>query len=326
MKSKLLLFITVVALLFFPKENFGQAPNLGTASSFALFTAAGAFDNTGASFVTGNIGSFTYVPTGFPPGTVINGNIYGPSDGLSATAASDVITAYNDLSAVDCGTTLVLPLAGQVLTPGFYCYGAAATLNGNLTLDGQNDPNALFIIKIGGAFATGVSSNIILTGSASLCNVYWQIGGQFDLADGSVFRGNAIVAGAINLLGTSSLLGRGLSTAGAISLTNNIVTMTLLPASAGTIMGSATVCQGQTGVIYSVAAIAHATDYLWAIPAGATIIAGANTDSITVDFSPTASSGDITVQGSNSCGTGQVSAAFVVTVNPLPDTYPIWHQ
>lgn len=323
MNSKLLLFIIAVILLPFPKVIFAQAPDLGTASTFALFTAAGAFSNVGAAtYVTGDVGTNVGVFTAFPPGTVV-GQIH-VADATAAIAATDVATAYSDLSAVTCGTTLVTPLgSGQILAPGVYCLTTASILNGDLTLDGQNDPNAIFIIKIGGAFATGISSNVVLINSASLCNVYWQIGGQFDLGDGSVFRGTIIVDGAINLLGSSSLLGRGLSIAGAISLQNNAVNF--LPAAAGLITGTATVCQGQTVVTYSVPAIANATSYIWTLPAGATITAGANSNSITVNFSAGAASGNITVQGSNACGTGPVSAAYAVTVNPLPITSLVWH-
>jgi subtilisin-like proprotein convertase family protein len=96
------------------------------------------------------------------------------------------------------------------------------------------------------------------------------------------------------------------------------VTVNLLPAGAGTITGPATVCQGATGVSYSVASITDAAGYTWILPAGATIVTGINTNSITVDFSTTAVTGDITVKGTNACGSGIVSADFPVTMNLLP--------
>lgn len=322
MNCKLLYFIIAVTLIPLPKEIFGQAPNLGTASGFALFTAVGAFTNSGSStYVSGDVGTNAGAFNAFPPGTVV-GQIQ-VANSASAQAAADVINAYGYLSTLG-GSVLGVGLGnGQILTPGVYNTGAASTLNGNLILDGQNDPDAIFIIRIGGAFATGGSSTVTLINSASLCNVYWQVGGQFDLGDGSVFRGTIIVDGAINLLGTSYLNGRGLSKAGAISLTDNIVNF--LPAAAGTVSGTPVVCQGQTGVVFSVPAIANATSYIWTVPSGAIITSGANTTSITVDFTISAVSGYVTVQGSNSCGTGTVSATYAVTVNYLPITSLIWH-
>jgi hypothetical protein len=98
------------------------------------------------------------------------------------------------------------------------------------------------------------------------------------------------------------------------------VTVTALPADAGTITGPASVCQGAAGMVYTVPAIASATGYTWTVPAGATIVSGANTNSITIDFSPAAVSGNITVLGTNSCGNGTVSPNFAVNVNPIPAT------
>ena len=98
------------------------------------------------------------------------------------------------------------------------------------------------------------------------------------------------------------------------------VTVNPLPAGAGTISGPTPVCQGETGVVYSVATIANATGYAWTLPAGATITAGNNTKQITVSFSASASSGVITVHGTNACGSGESSPDFDVTVNPVPPT------
>lgn len=88
--------------------------------------------------------------------------------------------------------------------------------------------------------------------------------------------------------------------------------------STGTVSGPATVCQSQTGVIFSVPATTNATTYAWTLPTGFSITAGAGTNSITVSTSAVAVSGSITVTPSNSCSTGGSSLPFAVTVNPLP--------
>jgi len=95
------------------------------------------------------------------------------------------------------------------------------------------------------------------------------------------------------------------------------VTVTALPDPAGVITGQTAVCQGTSGVIYTVPMIPNATSYLWTVPTGATIVAGQTTATITVDFGLTAVSGDVTVYGSNSCGDGG-SSSLAVTVNPIP--------
>jgi len=96
------------------------------------------------------------------------------------------------------------------------------------------------------------------------------------------------------------------------------VTINPMPAAAGTISGPSSVCEGTSGVSYSVPLIANATGYVWTVPSGVTIVSGSNTNAIVVDFTPTATSGGITVYGTNNCGNGAVSPTHNVTVYPIP--------
>lgn len=83
------------------------------------------------------------------------------------------------------------------------------------------------------------------------------------------------------------------------------------------ITGVATVCQGDEGVTYTVSPINLATSYSWTLPNG--VIGNSVTNSITVDFSLAAISGDITVKGINMYGEG-TPTSFAITVNPMPAT------
>jgi len=118
------------------------------------------------------------------------------------------------------------------------------------------------------------------------------------------------------------------STSGNISVTpsNNCgngstgtLAVTVNPAAPdpGSITGPTEICINSTGIQYSVTAVTGATDYQWTVPAGATIASGNGTNTILVDFTGTAVSGDITVSITNSCGTGSPSI-LAVTVLPLP--------
>ena len=86
---------------------------------------------------------------------------------------------------------------------------------------------------------------------------------------------------------------------------------------AGAITGPSHVFTDSSDVNYSVAPISNATTYVWNLPAGAVIISGFSTNSITVSFLSSAVSGNIQVYGANNCGTGLPSPLFYVTVNPL---------
>ncbi len=88
-----------------------------------------------------------------------------------------------------------------------------------------------------------------------------------------------------------------------------------MPDAAGLIAGLSTVCQGQNGVTYSVPIINNATSYNWTLPSGASGIS--TTNSITVDYSNSAISGNIAVYGNNSCGNGAIST-YTITVNGIP--------
>ena len=321
MKFNLILIIATVALFLFPKINFGQtAPNLGTTSGFSLFTAAGALDNTGATSVTGDIGSNTASVTGFPPGTIV-GTIHVP-DAITAQAALDVATAYSDLN--QGGSVIGVGLAGQVLTAGVYQTGASSTLNGNITLDGQADPNAIFIIRIGGALSTGTFSNVILINSASICNVYWQIGGQFDLGDNSVFRGTVIVDGAINLLAGSSLLGRGLTKAGAITLSNNVVDPTISIAAFSPATSNR--CQDAGTVTTTTTATNNSDPIVYSLDATTAAFAGNSIDAATGAVTYAAGWNGTTIITASVAGcSGPVTTTHTVTVYPLPLTSLIYH-
>ncbi len=117
---------------------------------------------------------------------------------------------------------------------------------------------------------------------------------------------------------TGNLTVRGVNTCGNGTVSANYaITVNPLPAAAGTITGTATVCQGATSVAYNVPVIANATSYLWSYSGtGATIVG--TTNSVTINFATNATTGNLTVRGVNACGNGTVSANYAITVNPLP--------
>ncbi|MEP7196559.1 MAG: ice-binding family protein [Saprospiraceae bacterium] len=299
MKLKLQTILIAITLLLIQNLIFGQAPNLGVTSDFALFTAVGAFNNVGAStVVTGDVGTNSGAFNAFPPGTLIGQKHV--VDVVSAQAATDVMVAYMFMTGITCGTVIGTTLGnGQVLLPDVYCLGAASTLNADLILDGGGDPNALFIFKIEGALSTNTNSNIILTNGASLCNVYWRINGAVSLGVNSVFRGTIIAQGAIELLQSASLFGRALSTAGAISLQENIVNVAKLPLAATiTASGPTSICEGDNVTLSG--------------NNGGTWSNGETSPSIIVT-----SAGDYFVTNTTSCGS-VTSNHIIVSINPLP--------
>jgi len=86
----------------------------------------------------------------------------------------------------------------------------------------------------------------------------------------------------------------------------------------GPVSGPTNVCINSTGITYSVPVLPHTVTYVWTLPSGAAIASGAGTNSITVDFSGSAVSGNIGVHGVNKCGTPGESAYLAITMHPLP--------
>ena len=240
MKKQLLFLLSVTALLGSPRASTAQAPPpLGVASSFALFTAVGAVNNSGPTIINGDIGTNAGAFNGFPPG-VINGNIH-VADTYSTQAATDVQTAYSYFSSnIPCVTPLGVygGTPSVTLPPGSYCVGEASTLAGTLILDAGGNSSAKFYLRVTGALTTGANSLVLLQNGASINNVYWQIGGQLTLGQNSTMRGTLLVDGAINMIQGATLLGRGLSRAGAITIDTNTATapgVIAVPAAVSTI-------------------------------------------------------------------------------------------
>ncbi len=81
---------------------------------------------------------------------------------------------------------------------------------------------------------------------------------------------------------------------------------------------ASSVCKAQFGVLYSVNSIINATSYTWSVGSGGTIVSGQGTNTITVDFSSVAVSGNIIVYASNTCGNSLINtlAYTVLTIKP----------
>ena len=137
-------------------------------------------------------------------------------------------------------TTTTAALAGSALvpadnyfTPGVYQSLTSILITGDLTLDGQGDPNALFIFQSSSTVGTadgapGTNTKIILTGGAKASNVWWQAGTSATLGTNSVFQGNILAAADITMKTGATSCGRllaGAFTAGAFVFDSNIVSV-----------------------------------------------------------------------------------------------------
>ena len=217
--------ILVAALLVSAiTASAATAVGLGTAARFAVLAGAG-ITNTGPSVINGDIGSFpTTTISGFPPG-IVNGVIRA-GDAVTQGAKNDLTTAYNDAAGQLPEITVATELGGRTLTPGVYVSSSGTFgITGTLTLDGQGDPNAVFIFKTATTLITAAGSRVLLINGTQSCNVFWQVGSSATLGAGTSFRGTILALTSISLVTGATIEGRALARNGAVTLDTNVITV-----------------------------------------------------------------------------------------------------
>jgi len=199
---------------------------LGRAAQFSVLADEGV-TNTGATTVIGLVGS------GPTQRTVTGGNTITPPDNVRVGPDGDVdggkadlLVAYGQASGAQVGsTTLTAPdIGGPTLVGGTYTKSGSLGFTGTLTLDGENDPNSVFIFQVAANFTVENSAEVLLTRGAQACHVYWQIGNDTTIGTGVKFKGNILAGNDISANTGSTFQGRLLSNDGAITLNNNTFT------------------------------------------------------------------------------------------------------
>ena len=228
--KRLVLTVAIVAFVFAmsrPVFAVTTAPTLGTASTFAVLGAT-TVTNTGLSVITGDLGvspgtsctGLTSPCTGNGPGVVTGGTVHA-GDAVAAQAHTDLVTAYNALKAMQCGTNLTGKILGTdvtTLSSGVYCFDTTAQLTGTLHVSG------VVVIQIGTALTTASNSFVIVDDNSGCGgNVYWEMGSAATLGTGTTFAGNLLANTAITLTTGATVSGRALDVTAAVTMDTNHV-------------------------------------------------------------------------------------------------------
>ena len=212
------------------------APALGMASSYVVLGAS-TVTNTGATIVTGDLGvSPGTAVTGFTPGKIISGVLHA-ADALTALAQVDAALAYTFLAAqvVPTGNDLTgQNLGGKTLTPGVYNFSSSAQLTGILTLDAQDNADAVFVFKIGSTLTTASGASVVMINGGSPANVYWQVGSSATLGTTTAFVGNILALTSVTLNTGTVISGRAFAHNGAVTMDTNSVGLVGLATAGGT--------------------------------------------------------------------------------------------
>ncbi len=223
--------------------------NLGAAASFGAFGGTAGITNQGINTVIGgDIGTTAactlitglhdsrtvYTETPLNVGGV-NGSINcaPPAPGTAATLAiatqarADAQTAYNTLAALPAGSDPGAgQLGGRTLSSGVYtaAAGTFAVTTGDLVLDAQGDPSAVWVFQSAAALTVGLPATprrVLLINGARARNVYWQVGSAARIEDGSVMVGTVIAPAGVTL-STAGQTAQTVLTGRAIGLTASV--------------------------------------------------------------------------------------------------------
>ena len=133
------------------------------------------------------------------------------------------------------GSSLVL--GDNWFTRGVYTSTTSILIAGDITLDGQGDPNATFIFQSAssltmadGAPSPGAHTRILLTNGAKASNVWWQVASSATIGSYSEFQGNVLAAFDITMKTGATACGRSMAGAwvggaGAFIFDSNVVSV-----------------------------------------------------------------------------------------------------
>ena len=246
----------------FTTENTSNAPNLGSALQFGAFGGTAGITNQGINTViNGSIattGASTLV-TGFHDATAIytetplnvgngTGSIFtappmpgtATSFAIATQALADANAAYLSISpasmpgGIDPGAG---ELGGLTLAPGVYKSdsGTFNISNGNLTLDAQGDPNAVWVFQTASGLTVGIAGptgakSVTLINGALPKNVFWYVGSSAVIngAGGGTMVGTIIANSGVTLSTAGNtvqtvLNGRAISLISSVTMVNTTI-------------------------------------------------------------------------------------------------------
>jgi hypothetical protein len=250
--------------------------NLGLAAPYAIAATAGVTNTITApiTHINGNVVLDPYKTCNAV--TVDNAGGFGLCGGMPPTISGMVITnLYPDtttstairaamsaaflsitplagppaVGTLGGGTTIAAPttlgnVAGSPLvlgdnwfTPGVYTSGTTILITGDITLDGQGDPNAVFVFQSASSLTTadgapspGAHARVLLTNGTKASNVWWQVASSATIGSYSEFRGNILAAFHITMKTGATACGRSMAGAwvggnGAFVFDSNVVSV-----------------------------------------------------------------------------------------------------
>lgn len=217
---------------------------------------------------------------------------------LSAITGGALILDNVKLEVVPCFPAATPVVAGLSTSCPSTSLTYTATANGSAgttTADGVNGVTTtatgmIWTVPAGWVISSGQGTNTLVAISAVGSGVFITATGTISGCDNSVTTSKAVFSSAI-------------------------------PPQPGAITGTTTMCSlPSAGLVYSIAAVAGATSYVWSFPAGWTVTAGGTTNSVTVTATAGAASGTIMVTPKNLTGCSGTPQTLSVVVGAVTNS------
>lgn len=208
---------------------------------------AGGFGLCGGSppTLTGKVISPLYPDAGMTSGA-IKADLKSAFLSITPPAGPPAAGSLGGATNLPAGTTLggaaglAYTQGTNYFTPGVYQSLTSIMITGDLTLDGQGNPNATFVFQSSSSTGTAdgaagactpttcAHSRILLINGAKASNVWWQAASSATLGLYSEFQGNILASASITMKTGATSCGRllaGAFTAGAFVLDSNVISV-----------------------------------------------------------------------------------------------------
>lgn len=203
---------------------------MGSTASFAVL-ASSTITNEGSSVLAGSLGLFAgSAVSGFPPGEY-SGEVY-IQDCVALEAQVDLTAAKMNAGSRALTYPILADaedLGGQTLLPGVYAsLSSLYVTSGDLTLDGNDEIDPVWIFQIGSTFivADYMEIKMINTNAASdpsVVNVWWNVGSSATYSLDCVVIGVTMANISITVE-TGATTGAVFAANGAVTLSSNTIT------------------------------------------------------------------------------------------------------
>jgi type VI secretion system secreted protein VgrG len=196
--------------------------DIGTSGTYGVLSST-LTCNGASSSITGDAGY-----TSLSGSHTVSGTNYVPAPAQAGQDQAAALALMNGqacsytfpIGAIDLESDTTHGTTG-VYTPGVYCITGAMSIGGGgtITLNGKG----IYIFRSTGALTTTDNSQVVLTGGADDCDVFWTPGAATTLGANTTFIGTVIDDAGITAGTTTSWTGRALAFGGVVTLDTDTI-------------------------------------------------------------------------------------------------------